>query len=727
MKQSAFLLCALIASALYPGTAALAQSHDLGVAAGRAANDVIRGMVNRPSATAVVPGYTEAPPEVNHVNSPNLRNEAILRMAACAATPDDLTCQAILGAHASAATPRPAVGPDDPSVQAARAIAQNPGAQGVALHDHYTACSPKLVLQSPATFDTQSCHDYLLRSTGNSCHKTLAVTVNWQCPAEATTGPTRNVDPMTSAASWTCQVPQPRMESFCTAPLTGPTLASAPPFAGLPVCTDGLGLQTPAPTRQVVESYCPPPLTGPTLATSGPMNGAMVCTDSSAAQSPAPTRPVVDLVTEAATPLISESWTNGCASLEALVPAGYLAADGDNTPPTSLPPMSGPLEKCSRTHSTCTIPDETRVINDHPVTRACWRFDNSFDCLILDARSDCAQPRFGDCTALPPPTCIDTDDSVLPAVCTAYRHDFRCQVTGPVYRSVEDCGTQTFCAGGTCFDTGFAPDTDFARSVAMIEATREAGRYLDPQTLRVFRGFDNRCVKKLFGLVNCCSRSGSSAASLFTNFSIASAALPAIGKAAVSNYTYDALFTSDAPSYILSGFEALWGTGYASGLAGVIAGDVAVSSFISSIVPGWWTLAILAIQASGIMSCPETEQTIAMKRDARLCVELGSYCSRKIRLIGTCLEQTQSHCCFNSRLARIVNQQGLLQVGRGFGSARNPDCNGFSVAELQSLDFAAMDLSEFYAEIAPTPANLAALQSDAAARVPVCYFGNGRC
>ena len=38
-------------------------AHDQGTAAGTAANTVIRGMVNTPSATSVVPGYTTTPPE----------------------------------------------------------------------------------------------------------------------------------------------------------------------------------------------------------------------------------------------------------------------------------------------------------------------------------------------------------------------------------------------------------------------------------------------------------------------------------------------------------------------------------------------------------------------------------------------------------------------------------------------------------------------------------------
>src|SRR5207247_3286548 len=147
-----------------------------------------------------------------------------------------------------------------------------------------------------------------------------------------------------------------------------------------------------------------------------------------------------------------------------------------------------------------------------------------------------------------------------------------------------------------------------------------------------------------------------------------------VSKSSFSSYTYDSLFTSDASGFAITGFEALFG----------------------------------------------------------LCVEFGDYCSRCISVFGkcvTCLERTKSYCCFNSHLARIINEQGRAQVGKTWGSdtARNPDCSGFSVAQLQSLDFSRMDLSELYAEITPTILNPGAAARNAAARVPACYFGKRQC
>jgi DNA-binding transcriptional LysR family regulator len=121
-----------------------------------------------------------------------------------------------------------------------------------------------------------------------------------------------------------------------------------------------------------------------------------------------------------------------------------------------------------------------------------------------------------------------------------------------------------------------------------------------------------RCRKKLFGLVNCC-KGGGTDGSLFSAFRlITGAGGQAIG-AIGSSYTYDALFTADAPDLVIAGFEGLFGAGGgSSALAGLIAGDLSVSSFITSLVPGPWTIAMLAIQLSGLLSCEQAEQILAL-------------------------------------------------------------------------------------------------------------------
>lgn len=68
-------------------TTAIAQSsHEQGIAAGRAANATIRGLVNQPSATTVVPGYTAAPPQAALAGRAALGADVNAKLAACTAT-----------------------------------------------------------------------------------------------------------------------------------------------------------------------------------------------------------------------------------------------------------------------------------------------------------------------------------------------------------------------------------------------------------------------------------------------------------------------------------------------------------------------------------------------------------------------------------------------------------------------------------------------------------------
>jgi conjugal transfer mating pair stabilization protein TraN len=131
-----------------------------------------------------------------------------------------------------------------------------------------------------------------------------------------------------------------------------------------------------------------------------------------------------------------------------------------------------------------------------------------------------------------------------------------------------------------------------------------------------------------------------------------------------------------------------------------------------------------------MMSCNEEEGKLAMKEGARLCHPVGTWCSTCLMVLGVCVactEHTTSKCCFNSMLARTINEQGRAQIAKGWGSSQNPDCSGFTVAQLQSLNFAAMDLSEFYASLVPMLPDVGALQTNSAGRMPTCYYGQGRC
>jgi conjugal transfer mating pair stabilization protein TraN len=322
-------------------------------------------------------------------------------------------------------------------------------------------------------------------------------------------------------------------------------------------------------------------------------------------------------------------------------------------------------------------------------------------------------------------------------LCEIYRDQYSCPVAAETVTTATNCPSSVFCLGTSCFNIAYTNDADFARSMSMLEAAREAGVYLDTDRLQVFKGESNRCRDKL--LKDCCT--SDSAGAGMTNQSVFGAG---------TRLVYDILMNSDNRQFVTQGLSALLTSAGFSGSFSTYGITIAVNGtalpagstvlYASSTTAGEgvvlaydpWSLAISAViyVAMSMMECNEEEARLALKEGAHLCHSVGTYCSSCLRILGacvSCIEQTTAKCCFNSMLARIVNEQGRPQVGKGWGNAEGPDCSGFTVAQLQTLDFAAMDLTEFYASLAPKSPDIGALQGANAARANRCYFGQGKC
>ena len=98
--------------------------------------------------------------------------------------------------------------------------------------------------------------------------------------------------------------------------------------------------------------------------------------------------------------------------------------------------------------------------------------------------------------------------------------------------------------------------------------------------------------------------------------------------------------------------------------------------------------------------CDIQDQETSLLADSDYCIYLGSYCAEEWPLVG-CVQRNRSYCCFNSKLARMLQEQGRAQIPSmgGFGSATSPTCRGFTMEEFQSLDFTKIDLTGYYADI----------------------------
>jgi conjugal transfer mating pair stabilization protein TraN len=72
---------------------------------------------------------------------------------------------------------------------------------------------------------------------------------------------------------------------------------------------------------------------------------------------------------------------------------------------------------------------------------------------------------------------------------------------------------------------------------------------------------------------------------------------------------------------------------------------------------------------------------------------------RVVKLVKTCIRKKTNFCCFGSKLARILHEQGRAQLGKGWGSAKSPDCKALTIDELSRIDFSKLNLSELFADI----------------------------
>lgn len=101
----------------------------------------------------------------------------------------------------------------------------------------------------------------------------------------------------------------------------------------------------------------------------------------------------------------------------------------------------------------------------------------------------------------------------------------------------------------------------------------------------------------------------------------------------------------------------------------------------------------------GLGKCKPEEKALALKKSKGLCYYVGTYCAEKDPIFKQCLRKKTAYCCFNSKLARIFQEQGRSQLGISFGTAENANCRGFAIEELQRIDFSKFNMEELFADL----------------------------
>jgi len=89
--------------------------------------------------------------------------------------------------------------------------------------------------------------------------------------------------------------------------------------------------------------------------------------------------------------------------------------------------------------------------------------------------------------------------------------------------------------------------------------------------------------------------------------------------------------------------------------------------------------------------CNDEEFQLAVMRNTGECHYVGTRCATKV--LGFCLVEKETYCCFHSPISRMIRESMLLP-GQNMGTAKNPECQGISAAQFQSMNLNGIDINE---------------------------------
>lgn len=354
--------------------------------------------------------------------------------------------------------------------------------------------------------------------------------------------------------------------------------------------------------------------------------------------------------------------------------------------------------KCRETARTCTEGPGLRWVDGKYVYKDCWAWRVTHTCLS-NVTDDCAVWEKDPECRLVSSVCPDgeTGDACLRPLRT-----YEC--TRPAEDLVlgEICGGEV-CIGDVCQPTDGGSDKDLADSLVQIEIGRQLGVYGDLTGNRFFSG-DALTCKDRKGAPSCCRKEtvanvSNDAFRAFLLWGLTETAMEAV-KYVGSPYVYDLLAWSDKTDWLLN---ALYGNApngvYNPSLSfwGVSASLVNGRVQFSFSVEGFAMAAAMQLWQN-YKTCDAEDQKLAMARGQGLCHFIGTRCAERVPGLG-CTKREEVHGCFNSKLALIINEQGRKQLGRNWGTASAPDARGFTMEEIEALDFSRMDFTAFIQDI----------------------------
>jgi conjugal transfer mating pair stabilization protein TraN len=367
-------------------------------------------------------------------------------------------------------------------------------------------------------------------------------------------------------------------------------------------------------------------------------------------------------------------------------------------------------------------------VNEGNLTNTCDALETNASCGFIGSRCvGGASPDGGDTCYVVEETWDCGTDVEIPGVDT--ESSFEC--AGPVR-----------CAGTECVEPPMTQSEDFARAAAALQAAEFMsmdGECTAPGVCGVFKGDALECKKAVGGTQDCCDvpanvsladylkvmngvrqlttaaaggeaalgswevlrqpvsnawsavRGHFATAANSVTASTAAAATDAVAEAGLSQFQQQA--ANQATS-----LAAEVGGSFSEGAANTFAANSALMSAASAVMMAWTYYQAFVALVQIIFECEDSEFMLAGKRELKACSHLGSYCNTEA--LGLCVEKRESYCCYNSPLARIIQEQAAPQLGLSFGTPETPTCAAIPLERINDLDWSAIDLDEWMAILA---------------------------
>lgn len=352
------------------------------------------------------------------------------------------------------------------------------------------------------------------------------------------------------------------------------------------------------------------------------------------------------------------------------------------------------------------------------VPYTCWQYSYEFACTGTSVDT-CAPYRANSACGVVSSIC--NDKIAETGLCDQWTYTYSC-LTKPAQTE-----QQMQCTGGL-FDTSGFPkppnnNNSFIKGALGLEILGQAQTYTDGNS--IFKGVEETCTKGYMGIKNCCKSAPggqTNSAAMGVAMGAAASVVKYAGAKAVdfaSPYVFDTMFSNGIFSEALAqnftiaagegattlgtnlaangfsvgafGFTA----GFGSMTGGVFGANIQLMSFQGGYIafnPYVFAAAVAMQVVMQLMQCTQDEQLLALHKGAGLSTFIKEECSQKV--LGTCMEYTDTYCSFNSQLAQIINIQGKTQLGLELAG-----CGGLTPTEISAIDFTKIDFSAFTTQL----------------------------